>query len=96
MQNLFRFVVLIIIGLLGGLLFSFSVNIMIMTDILDVDNVRGGFGYEMTSKAVFVWVTAFVLGIISLFIKEKWRYILLLSPLYAPTVFALLYALSQK
>ena len=96
MQMLLKIIILITIALLGGLLFSVAVNVMVMTNIVNVDNVKGTFGYEMTSKAVLIWGGSVVLGIISLFIKEKWRYILLLSPIYAPIIFALLYALSYR
>ena len=96
MQMLLKILILITISLLGGLTFSIAVNIMIMTNIVDADTVQGGFGYLMTSKAVFIWILSVILGIISLFIKQKWRYFLLFSPLYAPIIFALLYALSQR
>lgn len=96
MQILLKILILITISLLGGLVFALAVNVMIMTNIVDADSVQGGFGYLMTSKAVFIWIVSVVLGIVSLFIKQKWRYFLLFSPLYAPILFALLYTLSQR
>ena len=81
MQILLRIIVLLTIALLGGLCFSLAVNVIVMMGIVDVDNVKGGFGYEMTSKAVMVWIGSVMLGIISLFLQQKWRYVLLLSPL---------------
>lgn len=96
MQMLFKIIILITLALLGGVLYSFSANILIMTNILPTETVSSNFGYEMTSKAVLVWIVSVVLGIISLFIKEKWRYFLLLCPLVTPSLFALLYSLSHS
>lgn len=96
MQVFFKIIVLITVSLLGGLLYSFSANILIMTNILPTESVSSNFGYEMTSKAVLVWGISVILGIISLFIKEKWRYFLLLCPLITPSLFALLYSLSHS
>lgn len=96
MQMLFKIIVLITLSLLGGLVYSFVANLLIMTDIVKTDSVTSNFGYEMTSKAVLVWIVSVVIGIVSLFIKEKWRYILLICPLVMPSLFAFLYALSQS
>ncbi len=96
MQMLFKIIILITLSLLGGLLYSFSANILIITNLLPAETVSSNFGYEMTSKAVFVWIVSVILGVISLFIEKKWRYFLLLCPLILPSLFALLYSLSYS
>jgi hypothetical protein len=96
MQLFLRIIILITLSLLGGLIFSFAVNLMVITGIVNVDNVRSGFGYEMTEKAVFVWIASVIIGIISIFMKSRWRCLLLLCPLFAPSVFAFLYAFSTS
>lgn len=94
MQILFRIFVLAIISLLGGLLYSLSVNVLIMTHVFPTEEVGNNFGYEMTSKAVLVWFAAIIIGFVSVFIEQKWRYLLLACPLLAPSIFALIYSLS--
>lgn len=96
MQMLFKITVLITLSLLGGLFYSITANILVLTDLIPVEDVSTSFGYEMTKKTVIVWSVCVGLGIISLFIKQKWRYILLLCPLIIPSVFAVLYSLSQQ
>lgn len=94
MQIFLRFIVLITLALLGGLLYALSTNIFIMAGLLPTENLDGNVGFDMTQRATFVWIGATFLGLISIFIKEKWRYGLLILPLIAPSLFALLYSLS--
>jgi hypothetical protein len=91
-----RIIVLVTIALLGWMLCLLAFHLMIITNIINTKTTGDGFGYEMTSKAVMVWIASVVLGIISLFIQQKWRYILLLAPIYAPVCFAFIYALSSR
>jgi hypothetical protein len=93
MQIFLRFIVLITLSLLGALLFALSINLMIATRIIDTTIVYSGFGNDVTYNAVLVWVVCNILGIISVFIEQKWRYALLLSPLLAPSLYGFAYAL---
>lgn len=96
MQILFRLIILVTLSLLGGLAYAFSANLLIMANAIPTDEITNNFGYTMTQRAVFVWIVAVLLGIISIFIQQKWRYILLLCPLVAPSLFALLYTVSYN
>ena len=96
MQMAFKIIVLITLSLLGGLVYSLTANIFVMANMIPADTASNNFGYEMTQKAVFVWMGAIALGVVSLFIKKKWRYILLFCPLIAPSLFAFLYTLSSQ
>ncbi len=95
MHIFLKIIILITLSLLGGLAYALTTNFLILANIVPFESVGENFGYEMTSKAVFVWIIAVILGITSLFIKQKWRYVLLLCPLVAPSIFALLFSLSQ-
>lgn len=94
MQILYRMIVLLTLSLLGGLAYAFCANLLIMLNAIPTEEATNNFGYIMTQRAVFVWIGAVVLGLISVFIEKKWRYVLLLCPLIAPSLFALLYTLS--
>ncbi len=95
MQIALKIVILITLSLLGGIFYALTANFLIMGNMIPTDSASGNFGYDMTSKTVFIWLVSVMLGIVSLFIKQKWRYILLLCPLLAPSAFAFLFALNQ-
>lgn len=86
----------IIISGLGGLAYALAVNIMVMSGLLSGDGITTSFGVEMTQKAVMVWLVCVPLSIWASFMQSKMRYILLLMPLYMPSVFALFYTLMNK
>jgi len=94
MKIFFRLLILVILSLCGGLLYSLTVNILIMADKVPTEQLSNAFGYEMTNRAVFVWMVAVLLGFISVFIDTKWRYGLLALPVIAPSLYSVLYALS--
>jgi hypothetical protein len=94
MKIFFRLLVLIILALCGGLVYSLTVNILIMSNIVPTESLSNAFGYEMTNRAVLVWIGSTALAFISVFIDAKWRYILLTIPIIAPSLYAVLYALS--
>lgn len=86
---------LLIIGV-GGLVYALSVNILVMSNLLQTEIFGAAFGVEMTRKAVFVWIVCTALALWASFMRRRWRYILLLSPIYAPSLFALTYVLLNK
>lgn len=94
MKILFRLLVLIILSLLGGLLYSFTVNLLIIADMIPSNDLSGALGYEMTNRSVLVWIVSIMLALGSLFTDAKWRYGLLVLPLLAPSFYAALYAIS--
>jgi predicted membrane protein len=93
MEILLRFIILITLSLLGGLLYAVVMNLMIFTHLIDTSELYGNFGQDITNKTVMVWIVCIILGICSVFMEKKWRYALLLSPLFTPSIFAFFYAL---
>ena len=87
---------LIIFSLLGGILFSTTVNILIAMGAMDGLDTSVSFGADMTQKAVIVWLICVLAGFGSLFIKQKWRYVITLAPLYLPSLFTIIYALNAQ
>ena len=89
-----KFLSLVIFSLLGGLLVPMVVSLVIFSGVIDSESVSTGFGQTMMQKTVFIWLACIVVGFGSLFIKNKWRYVLTLSPLYMPSLFVIIYSLS--
>lgn len=96
MNWVIKILLLIIFSLLGGILFSITTNILIATNIINIDNISNSFGSEMTNKAVIIWIICVIAGFGSLFIKQKWRYIITLAPLYLPSIFTIVYSVISK
>ena len=94
MKILFRLLILTILALLGGLVFSFSVNVLIMANMIPTDSLSGAFGFEVTQRATFICMGCVALALISIFTDAKWRYFLLILPILMPSLYALLYAIS--
>ncbi len=94
MDYVLKFIVLISLTLLGGLLFALTINLLIMSQAIPSESLNADFGREITHKAIYVWLGSIILGIVSIFIKQKWRYVLLISPLILPSLFAFIYSLS--
>ena len=93
MQIFYKILILGIVSLLGWLMLPLMINILILLEIIQAEAMEQNFVTEMTQKAVFIWLVGIVLGIVSLFIKQKWRYILLACPLIGPSLFAIIYSL---
>lgn len=96
MKILFKLIWLVVIAGLGGLAYALCANILVMSNVLNADAVSTSFGVEMTNKAVMVWIVCVLLALGACFMQSKLRYILLLSPLYAPSLFAVIYTLINK
>ena len=94
MQIFYKLIILFIMLALGWLLPSLIINLLLKANMLGAefssDNLK-----SMVEKIALIWIGTGALGIISLFIKQKWRYILLLSPLLAPSAFVIIFALNQ-
>ncbi len=82
---------LIVLTLLGGALYAIIVNILIMMGLTPTGEGSEGFGKVMTMQSVYIYLGAIVAGFTGMFIKEDWRWVLYLCPLYAPSVFAIIY-----
>ena len=96
MDWIIKILSLIVFALIGGVLFSVTTNILIMSGLIDVESVTSNFGQQMTQKAVMVWGVSVIAGAGSLFIKSKWRYLVTLMPLYMPTLFVIVYTIAQR
>lgn len=86
----------IVIALIGFSLVPLMANLLTLLNVIDVETIPEGFGNAMITRATYIWLGSVVLAFFSLFIAAKWRYALKLAPLYAPTIFIIIYALSQK
>lgn len=93
MNIAFRVLVFFLVIGIGGLAYALSVNLLMMSGLLQTDQVAASFGTEMTRKAVFIWIVCTGAAVWASFMQRRWRYILLLSPIYAPSGFAILYVL---
>ncbi len=90
---LLRIAGLVVASLLGGALYPVTVNILIYFQMMPPEQMGQAFGIVLTNKTVYVWLGANLLGIIALFIPQSWGKILYFSPLYAPSLFAVVYTL---
>ena len=86
---------LIVISLAMFPLYGLTMNILLFLELIPSDLIDKAAGSVITMKAMYVWIACLFLGFGSIFIKGDWRYILYLSPLYAPCVFAVIYTLLQ-
>ncbi len=82
---------LVIVSGLGGLAFALTANLLIMTGVLDPSSAPDGFGQELTSQSAIVWLVSIGVGALSLAVQSRWRYVLLLAPIYAPALFTVIY-----
>lgn len=93
---IFKILLLIIIAAAGLLLVPLTINLMIWADILNSESVSPEFLQTTLQKSVFVWLGAVLIGITSLFITQSWRIALLLCPLLLPSLFMLIYTITQS
>lgn len=87
-------VILIAAG--GYMAYPVTANLLVVSGLLQSGAVATAFGAEMTSKAVLVWLACVPLSVWASFMHSRMRYILLLAPLYAPSLFAVVYVLLNR
>lgn len=90
-----RFAGLIAIGVAAGPLVGLTTNILLKAGLIPEVLIDKAFGHELLSKCVYVWLTCLLFAFASIFLKQNWRYIFYFSPLYAPSVFAVVYTIMQ-
>jgi len=95
MTYLYKILVLIVLSALGVLCVPWAIHLMIAANLIDSAAVPPGFLENVVSKAVNVWFGAVLVGVVSLFIQQNWRIVLVLCPLILPPIFTLIYAISQ-
>lgn len=93
---LLRLAGFIAIAIAGGFLCAITANILVALGL--VPDMLGAqpFGKAMLTNAVFVWMGTILVSFISVFIKDNWRWVLYTAPLYAPSIFAIIFTLSNK
>lgn len=96
MKAVLKLLWVILIAGLGWLLYALTANILVASGLLNANDVTASFGVEMTHKAMIVWLVCLPLSVGASFMQSALRYILLFAPLYAPSVFALLYTLINR
>lgn len=90
---LFKILLIIMSAIIGWFLFAVSANILLFTNAFSEEAIANNVGFNMTQKAINVWlVSLFLSGGVFIF-KDKFRYFFLLLPLITPSIFAVLYAM---
>ncbi len=93
---LFRLAVLVIVVAAGGFAYAITFHLLQGLGLMPEQIGQQGFGRALTYRTSFVYMAAIVAGILSLFIRDRWRYVLLLSPIYAPSLFAIVFTLMHQ
>jgi|GEM_PF-4629288 len=93
-DTVFKVVVLIISIAAGWILFPFIANLLIYMGLYPENAMDTNFGPEMIQKAVFIWFGSTIISIAYLFVKTNIRYFFLLLPVFAPSLFGIIYALA--
>lgn len=95
-KTILRFLWVVVVSGLGGFSYAIAANLLIATGVLDSTSVGTAFGHDMTGRAAIVWMVSIVFSLLSLAVTSRWRYVLLLAPLYAPVAFAIVYVLMNR
>lgn len=88
---LLRFAGLILFTIMGGLLVALTLNVLIMIGVMPDAEGTDGFGKVLMRQTAFVYMASIVAGFAGIFVRDSWRWVLYLSPLYAPAVFTAIY-----
>lgn len=90
-----RFLGFVVIAVAAGPFFALTFNALVLFDFIPQEVKDTAFGRELIFRAVVVWCGCLLLGFIGIFPKESWRYVLYFSPLYAPSLYAIIHTLMQ-
>ncbi len=91
-----RLIGLIAIALAGSFLYAVTFHVMVAMNLIPAELAEKAYGTILTHKTTLVWLGCVAISFISIFIKESWRYVFYLSPLYAPPLFAAAFTLIQQ
>lgn len=89
-----RLLGLIVFAPAGWMLFAATFNTLIFADLTPEDEAAAfSFAKELTFRAAFVFMGSLLAGFAGVFMKDITGRLLYLSPLYAPSLFAIAHAL---
>lgn len=94
---LLRFAGLIAFAVLGGMLFAITVNLLVMAGLTPTgEQAATDYGDNITMDAAFVYMISLFIGFGGIFVRDTAiRWVLSLCPLYATSLFAIVYTLVQ-
>ncbi len=90
-----RFLGFLVIAVAAGPIFALTFNGLVLFDLIPQEVKDTAFGRELIFRSVVVWCGSLLLGFIGVFPRESWRYVLYLSPLYAPSLYAIIHTIAQ-
>lgn len=90
-----RFLGFVLIAVAALPVFALTVNALIYFDTVPVELRDTAYGSELIFRSVVVWCGCLVLGFAGIFPKETWRHVLYFSPLYAPSLYAIIHTITQ-
>lgn len=88
-----RFAGLALFTFLGFVLMAMVFLSMVILGLTPQGDAGAGFGRDIIQKSMLLGVMSALVGAASIFIKDNWRWVLYLTPLYAPSLFAVIYTL---
>jgi hypothetical protein len=95
MDILFRILLLILVATASFFLVTpLTVNLLLMAGVLE--NSTSDFINRMMNLSTYIWLGSIIPAIASIFVKQKWRLVLLLCPVILPTVFLIIFATTQS
>ena len=94
-EFLIRFLGFVVIAVAAGPVFALTFNALVLFDMVPQEIRDTAFGHQLTFKSVMVWCGSLVLSFVGIFPKESWRYVLYFSPVYAPSLYAVIHTLAQ-
>jgi hypothetical protein len=90
-----RFAGLLAIALAMFPMFGLTMNLLVLLKLVPLEMMDKAMGTEIARQAMYVWLGCLIPAFASIFFQGSWRYILYFSPLYAPSLFAVVYTLMQ-
>ena len=94
-ELLIRFLGFVVIAVAAGPFFALTFNALVLFDLIPQEVKDTAFGRELIFKSVVVWCGALILGFIGIFPRESWRHVLYFSPIYAPSLYAVIHTIAQ-
>jgi hypothetical protein len=81
---------------MGFVLYAITSHFLILAGMMPTGEGSEGFGEAMTRQAMYLFMASIPIGFAGIFVKENWRWVLCLCPLYAPSVFAIIHTVTHN